>query len=154
MPLVKVPRKVLAGALLAAAVLGAAPDAPRAQVGTGGNAAARILEHPSEARAAAQMRRARSARQHHRFQRLRMEQAAAHRQMPDTLYASTPDRSSPPHPFPLDVNLESAPERASAPAQSGAGRGHRIAFFPAASRWTGERCASTPGTMRGRTAVR
>ena len=72
-------------------------------------------------------------------QRARMEQSRAHAQMPDTMYASTPDPSTPPHPFPLDVTLKSAPERAApsakASSKSASGRSHRIALFPAASRW-------------------
>ena len=115
MPLVNRICKIQASAMFVAGVLCTTPDVLRAQAGTGGNIAVRILEHPSEA------------------------MAAAHAQMPDTMYASTPDRSPPPHPFPPDVNLKSAPERTSAPAQSGAGRGYRIAFFPAASRWAGEK---------------
>ena len=83
------PGKMLACALLAAAVLVTVPDALRAQERTVGNAPARILERPSEAMAAAQRQRVRQIRQHRRLQRLRMEQARAHARMPDTMYAST-----------------------------------------------------------------
>ena len=138
MRLPKRPGKMLASALLAAAVLGAAPDASRARTGADGQAPARFLERPSETMAAAQVRRARQARQHRRLQRLRVEQAA-HAQMPDTMYASTPDPTTPPHPFPLDASMRSTPERVATPARasarSGAGRGHRITLFPAAARW-------------------
>ena len=74
-------------------------------------------------------------------QRWRLEQSRAHAQMPDTMYASTPDPSTPPHPFPIEVELKSAPERvgAQASARSATRLGHRIAFFPAALRWAGER---------------
>ena len=47
MPLAKSPGKVVTSALLAAAVLGAATDAPRAQAGADTQAAARFLERPS-----------------------------------------------------------------------------------------------------------
>ena len=64
----------------------------------------------------------------------RRSQAAAHAQMPDTMYASTPDPSPPPHSFPLEAALEgaSAPVSGKAAARSTAGRTHRIALFPAA----------------------
>jgi hypothetical protein len=100
-----------------------------------------LLDGSSHAMAAAQMRRDRQARQHRRLQHLRMEQAAAHEQMPDTMYASTPDPSPPPHPFPLDASVTSAPERPAAPvpARSATRLGHRVGLFPAASRWTQEK---------------
>ena len=128
MRLPKGPGKMLASALLVAGVLGAAPDASHAQAVAESQTRARILERPSEAMAAAQMRRDRYAREHRRLQRLRMEQAAAHAQMPDTMYASTPDRSPPPHPFPLDASVTSAPERPAAPvpARSATRLGHRV----------------------------
>ena len=88
MRLSKRPGKTLASALLAAAVLGAAPDAPPAQAGADTQAAARFLERPSEAMAAAQRQRARQARQHRRM-------AQAQARMPSTMYASTPDPSPP-----------------------------------------------------------
>ena len=136
MRLPKRPGKMLACALLAAAVLGTVPDAPRAQERAGGSAMARILERPSEAMAAAQMQR---ARQHRRLQRLGMEQARAHAQMPDTMYASTPD-PSPPHPLLLDAGAEPTPERSAAgvPARSATRLGYRVGLFPAASRWREE----------------
>ena len=131
------PGKMLACALLTAAVLVTAPDAPRAQERTGGNATTRILERPSEAMAAAQRQR---ARQHRRLQRLRTEQSRAHARMPDTMYASTPD-PSPPHPLLLDAGTESAPERSAAgvPARSATRLGYRLGLFPSVSRWRGER---------------
>ena len=137
MGLLKRPGKMLACALLAAAVLVMVPDALRAQEGTGGNAPARILERPSEAIAAAQMQR---ARQHRRLQRLRTEQSQAHARMPDTMYASTPD-PSPPHPLLLDAGAEPAPERTAAgdSARSATRLGYRVGLFPSASRRRGER---------------
>ena len=134
--------EVLTSALLAAAVSGAALGAPSAQAGAAGQV--RFMESPSEAMAAAQRRRAREA---HRLQRLRLERAAAHARMPDTMYASTPDGATPPHPLPLDVPLPldarsvlAAPAAAEASAvgtapEAQAVRVHRIALFPAASRW-------------------
>ena len=69
-------------------------------------------------------------------QRARMEQSRVHAQMPDTMYASTPDPSTPPHPFPLDVGLTSAPERSGSPpgmpARSAMRQTHRIGLFPSA----------------------
>ena len=127
---------VLASVLLAAAVLGAAPDASHAQAGAGGSAPARFVQRPSEAMAAAQMQR---ARQHRRLQRLRTEQARAHARMPDTMYASTPD-PSPPHPLLVDAGAEPASERSAAgvPARSAVRLGYRVGLFPSASRWRGE----------------
>ena len=84
--------KVPASAVLVAAVWVVADAAFHARAGTGGQTAARILEHPAEAMAAAQARRARQA---HRLQRLRTEQA--HARMPSTMYASTPDAAPAPH---------------------------------------------------------
>ena len=113
--------QVLTGAMLVAVVFGTAPDASVAQP-----AAALDWE-----RRTAQAQHARAE------QRARIEQSRAHAQMPSTMYASTPDPSPPPHPFPLEVNLKSTPERSDAPARarSAARVGHRIALFPAASRW-------------------
>ena len=132
----KRPGKMLASALLAMAVLGAAPDAPRAQAGADTQAAARFLEPPSEAIAAAQRQRARQARQHRR-----MVQAQAHARMPSTMYASTPDPSPPPHPFPLGVSTKRAPERSDGPvsARSAVRLGYRVGLFPSAARLTGEK---------------
>ena len=116
--------QALTGAMLVAVVFGTAPDASVAQP------------------AAALDRERRSVQaQHARAeQRARMEQSRSHAQMPDTMYASTPDPSPPPHPFPLDVSLKSGPERSDAPVRArSAGRvGHRIALFPSASHWARE----------------
>ena len=79
--------------------------------------------------------------QRHQLERLerraRLEQARAHARMPDTMYASTPDPSAPPHPFPLDVNLKSTPERSGPPAGMSARSAmlltHRIGLFPSAA---------------------
>ena len=118
------PFTVLVSAMLAAVALVVGAQAPVAQDAMG--AAVRDWE-----RRTAQAARARAE------QRARMEQSRSHAQMPDTMYASTPDPSPPPHPFPLEVNLKSTPERSDAPARarSAARVGHRIALFPAASRW-------------------
>ena len=118
------PFTVILSAMLVVVALAAAPQAPDAQGAMG--AAARDWE-----RRTAQAQRARAE------QDARMEQSRSHAQMPDTMYASTPDPSPPPHPFPLEVNLKSTPERSDAPARarSAARVGHRIALFPAASRW-------------------
>ena len=137
MPLARSAGKVVARVLLATAVLGTAPDAPRAQADADNSqAATRFLEHPSKAMAAAQMRR---ARQHRQLQRLGTEQARAHAQMPDTMYASTPD-PSPPHPLLLDAGAEPTPERSAAgdSARSATRLGYRLGLFPSASRWTQE----------------
>ena len=55
--------------------------------------------------------------------------------MPDTMYASTPDPSTPPHPFPLDVGLKSTSESAGQgmPARSAMRLTHRIGLFPSAA---------------------
>ena len=131
MRLPKRPDKLLANALLAAAVLCAAPDEPRAQAGADTQAAVRFLEGPSETIAAAQRQRARQARYHRR-----MAQADAHARMPDTMYASTPDPAAPPHPFPLDVNLLGAAARsgplAGTAVRSALRQTHRIGLFPSA----------------------
>ena len=121
----------LASAMLVMFALGMAPGAALSQGAMGGDGA-RFLEHPSEAMAAAQVRRARSE------QRARLAQSRAHARMPDTMYASTPDPSTPPHPFPLEVELESALERTGAKVSAkttASGRSYRIPLFPAAARW-------------------
>ena len=117
----------LARAMLVMLALGAAPGAAFSQDPMG--SAVREWE-----RRTAQAARARAE------QRARMEQSLGHAQMPDTMYASTPDPSPPPHPFPLDVSLKSGPERSDAPVRArSAGRvGHRIALFPSASHWARE----------------
>ena len=70
----------------------------------------------------------------------RVTRGQAHAQMPSTMYASTPDPSPPPHSVPADAIAESATERSKTPAgvtsRSAVRRAHRIALFPAASRWT------------------
>ena len=57
--------------------------------------------------------------------------------MPDTMYASTPDPTTPSHPFPLDVTITSAPERSGPPtgmsARSAMQQTHRIGLFPSAA---------------------
>ena len=113
-------------AVLVAAALAAAPRALDAQGALDATAAWDWERREAQAARAGQL--------------ARMERSSAHAQMPDTMYASTPDPSPPPHPFPLDVGLKSAPERSAAnlPARSTARMGHRIALFPAASRWVGE----------------
>ena len=120
------PFTVLVSAMLAAVALVVGAQAPVAQDAMG--AAVRDWE-----RRTAQAQR---SQRHQAEQRARMEQSRSHAQMPSTMYASTPDPSPPPHPFPLEVNLKSTPERSDAPARArSAALGHRIALFPAASRW-------------------
>ena len=110
MSLARIIGGVVTSALLAAAVLGTALGASDARAGATGQA--RFMESSSEAMAAAQRRRAREAL---RLQRLRMEQAAAHARMPDTMYASTPDGAPPPHAVPLDVKRPGAPAPLASP---------------------------------------
>ena len=111
----------LASAMLVMVAFGTAPGAAFSQDAIG--AAVRDWE-----RRTAQAARARVE------QRARMEQSRSHAQMPDTMYASTPDPSTPPHPFPLDVGLKSAPERSGSPpgmaARSAMLQTHRIGLFP------------------------
>ena len=70
-------------------------------------------------------------------QHQRMARAEAHARMPSTMYASTPDPSTPPHPFPLDVGLKSTSERAGPPrglpARSAMRLTHRIGLFPSSA---------------------
>ena len=118
--------KPLLGALfVAAAGLVVAAGMPRAQEGTA--ASARFGERA----AAVEARRVRIE------QHQRMARAEAHASMPDTMYASTPDPSTPPHPFPLDVGLKSTSERAGPPrgrsARSAIRLTHRIGLFPSAA---------------------
>ena len=72
-----------------------------------------------------------------RAERLRsVERSMAHGQMPSTMYASTPDRSPPPHPVPLEVKRRSAPggSAAQVPATRTAARSeHRVALLASAS---------------------
>ena len=121
------PFTVFLSAMLVAVALAAAPQAPDAQ-GAMGSAARDWERRTAEAQ---------RSQRHRAEQHARMEQSRAHAQMPSTMYASTPDAAPPPHPFPLEVNLKSTPERSDAPARarSAARVGHRIALFPAASRW-------------------
>ena len=130
-------KSLLSALLVVSAGLVALAGTPRAQEGPG--ASARILDRPAAAMAAAQRQRARQARHHRRLQRQRIEQAAAHARMPSTMYASTPDPTTPSHPFPLDVGTQRAAERTATPARVSARatvrRGHRIGLFPAAGRW-------------------
>ena len=111
----------LASATLVMSALGTAPGAALSQDTMG--VALQDLER----------RTAQAARAE---QRTRMEQSRAHAQMPDTMYASTPDPSTPPHPFPLDVGLNSAPERSGSPpgmsTRSAMRQTHRIGLFPSA----------------------
>ena len=120
------PFTVLVSAMLAAVALVMGAQAPVAQDAMG--AALRDWE-----RRTAQAERAQVE------QRRRLEQSQAHAQMPDTMYASTPDPSPPPHPFPLDIGLKTTPKGAAPAAKvsskSASGRSHRIALFPAAARW-------------------
>ena len=121
------PFTVFLSAMLVAVALAAAPQAPDAQ-GAMGSAARDWERRTAEAQ---------RSQRHRAEQHARMEQSRSHAQMPSTMYASTPDAAPPPHPFPLEVNLKSTPERSDAPARarSAARVGHRIALFPAASRW-------------------
>ena len=122
------PCSVLARAMLVAVALAAAPEALHARNAKG--SAAQDWERRSA--------QAESARHAQEEQRWRLEQA--HAQMPDTMYASTPD-PAPPHPFLLDAGTESTPERSDAPvsARAEVRLGHRVGLFPSAARWTGEK---------------
>ena len=119
----KRPRRLLLGALLAAATLTAVPVAQERMV-----AAAVGYEE----RAQVEDKRWRRLRAE---QRRGMERAAAHARMPSTMYASTPDPAPPPHPAHVfDASSERALERRAArgSAKSTGGLVHRIALFPAA----------------------
>ena len=121
------PCSVLASAMLVAVALAATPEALHARNAKG--SAAQDWERRSA--------QAESARHAQEEQRWRLEQA--HAQMPDTMYASTPD-PSPPHPFLLDAGTEVTPERsARVPARAEVRLGHRVGLFPSAARWTGEK---------------
>ena len=112
--------------MLVAAALLAGAQAPQTRGATDGAAAAREWE-----RRAQQDARVRAER------RARMAQSRAHARMPDTMYASTPDPSAAPHPFPLDVGLKSTSERAGLPrgmpSRSAMRLTHRIGLFPSAA---------------------
>ena len=97
--------KAFAGAMLAVAALSAASDAPCAP--------AWEPRSSNEARVQAE-RRWHTVRTH------------AHAQMPDTMYASTPDPAPPPHPVPV------AADTTRTLAQSAGEGTHRIALFPSA----------------------
>ena len=121
------PCSVLARAMLVAVALAAAPEALHARNAKG--SAAQDWQRRSA--------QAESAGHAQEEQRWRLEQA--HAQMPDTMYASTPD-PAPPHPFLLNAGTESTPERsARVLARSAARLGHRVGLFPAAARWTQEK---------------
>ena len=113
--------------MLVAVALAAVPEALHARNAKG--SAAQDWERRS-----AQADSARHARDE---QYRRIEREQAHAQMPSTMYASTPDPSTPPHSFPLDGNLAGAPERQVTPAADSVrstGNGtHRIALFPSAA---------------------
>ena len=91
--------------MLVAVALAAAPEALHARNAKG--SAAQDWERRSA--------QAESARHAQEEQRWRLEQA--HAQMPDTMYASTPD-PAPPHPFLLNAGTESTPERSDAPVSA------------------------------------
>ena len=115
--------RTLASAVLALAALGAAPAASFAQGAMGFEA--RALE-----RRAVELQRLRAE------QRRSVERSMAHAQMPDTMYASTPDRAPPPHAVPLDVKRSGAPERLASPVPappSAAPPGHRVPLLVSAA---------------------
>ena len=113
--------RTAASALFALAALGAAPGASFAQGAMGVEALA--LERRS-----AELRRLRAE------QRRGVERGMAHAQMPDTMYASTPDPAPPPHSVPLDVKRPDAPASSAAPLpRTAASPGHRIPLFVSAS---------------------
>ena len=125
MSLARRPCSVLASAMLVAVALAAAPDGLHAR--DVWDSAAQAWERRS-----AQAESARHARDD--LSRS-MAREQAHAQMPDTMYASTPD-PVPPHPFLLDAGTEPAPKRSAAgdSARSEARLGYRVGLFPAASR--------------------
>ena len=114
--------------MLVAVALTAVPEVLGAQDAMGG-AAVRGWERRS-----AQAESARHARDE--LSR-RIEREQAHAQMPDTMYASTPDPATPPHPFPLDANLPGTAARTGRSAgmavRSALRQTHRIGLFPAAA---------------------
>ena len=123
-------RRVAVNAMLAAVVLAAAAQGLVAQ-GAMGSAVRDWERHSAQAE---------SARHARAEQYRRIEREQSHAQMPDTMYASTPDLA-PPHPFLLDAGTESTPERSDAPvsARAEVRLGHRVGLFPSAARWTGEK---------------
>ena len=124
------PCSVLASAMLVAVALAAAPEALHAR-NAKGSAAQDWERRSAQAESAGHARDELSRR---------MARAQSHAQMPDTMYASTPDPAPPPHPFSLDAGTENTPERsASVPARAEVRLGHRVGLFPSAARWTGEK---------------
>ena len=117
----------LVGAWLAGVALCAGHSGPVGAQGLSGSGAPAGYE--AQAQAAGERWRRLRAQQRHR-----VERAAAHARMADTMYASTPDPSVAPHPFPLAVVLKKTPGGASGKAttRSAVERTHRIALFPAA----------------------
>ena len=110
--------RAVASALFAVVALGVAPGASLAQGAMG-------VEVRGLERRTAELRRLRTE------QRRSVERSMAHAQMPDTMYASTPDRTPPPHVVPLDVKRPAAP--AAAPSsRTAASLGHRIPLFVSA----------------------
>ena len=106
--------RAAANAVLVAALLGVAPDASLAQGAMGVEAQRRSAE----------VQRLRTE------QRRGVERSVAHAQMPDTMYASTPDPAPPPHAVPLDVKRPVAP--ASSAPRLAASRGHRVPLLVSA----------------------
>ena len=112
--------RVVASVLLVLAAFGAALAVSFAQGATGVEA----------------QRRAAALERQRTEQRRSVERARAHARMPDTMYASTPDRAPPPHAVPLDVKRPSPPEHpATEPPVSPpvTPPGHRIALFVSAA---------------------
>ena len=112
--------RVVASAVLALAAFGATPAASFAPGAMGVEAQRR----------AAEVERQRTE------QRRSVARARAHARMPDTMYASTPDRAPPPHAVPLDVKRPDAPAPLASPVPApppAAHPGHRIPLFVSAS---------------------
>ena len=120
-------RRVVVNAMLVAVALAAVSETLGAQ----GEMGSAVLDWE---RRSAQADSARHARDE--LSR-RIEREQAHAQMPDTMYASTPDPATPPHPFPLDANLPGTAARTGPPAgmavRSALRQTHRIGLFPAAA---------------------
>ena len=115
--------KVLAGSVLVAAVVAAAP----LDVHTQNRMSVAARDWQRQSAPAARTREDR---------RRQLERARAHARMPSTMYASTPD-PAPPHAFPApSTSSTERPPVTPLPAPSSAERTHRIALFPSASRWT------------------
>ena len=118
----------LAGAWLAGAALCAGLGVPVDAQAASGVGAPAGYEARTQVEDRRRWRRLRAERRH------QVERAAAHARMPDTMYASTPDPSVAPHPFPLEGVLKKAPARVAGKVatRSTVERTHRIALFPAA----------------------